>query len=59
MEGYIFRPPNTASWPSGPHMGAVWFCRGEKEIDFQYSNIDWAQGQVREYFKYMSEQKSE
>ena len=40
-------------------MGAVWFCRGEKEIDFQYSNIDWAQRQVEEYFKYMSEQKSE
>ena len=34
-------------------------CRGEKEIDFQYSNIDWAQGQVEKYFEYMSEQKSD
>ena len=28
-----------------------------RKIDFQYSNIDWAQRQVEEYFKYMSEQK--
>ena len=46
---YIFRPPTRPHGPQATHMGAVWFCRGEKEIDFQYSNIDWAQGQVEEY----------
>ena len=56
---YIFRPPTRPHGPQATHMGAVWFCRGEKEIDFQYSNIDWAQRQVEEYFKYMSEQKSD
>ncbi len=56
---YIFRPPTRPHGPQATHKGAVWFCRGEKEIDFQYSNIDWAQDQVEEYFSFMSKQESE
>ena len=56
---YIFRPPTRPHGPQATHKGAVWFCRGEKEIDFQYSNIDWAHGQVEEYFSFMSKQENE
>ena len=56
---YIFRPPTRPHGPQATHTGAVWFCRGEKEIDFQYSYIDWAEGQVEEYLTYMSDQNSE
>lgn len=46
---YIFRPGHRPHGPQATRGGAVWFCRGEKRIDFQFTTASWAQGQVAKY----------
>ena len=46
---YIFRPPTRPHGPQATRSGAVWFCRGEREIDFQYQSTPWAASQVEQY----------
>lgn len=46
---YIFRPPTRPHGPQATRSGAVWFCRGEREIDFQYQSAPWAASQVEQY----------
>ena len=46
---YIFRPPTRPHGPQATRSGAVWFCRGEREIDFRYQDAPWAAAQVEEY----------
>ena len=40
---YIFRPGEKPHGPQATRGGAVWFCRGEKEIDFQFTQPEWTQ----------------
>jgi len=46
---YIFRPPTHPHGPQATRSGAVWFCRGEKEIDFHYQDSEWARAQAERY----------
>ena len=48
---YIFRPPIRPHGPQATVSGAVWFCRGEKEIDFQYHNESWVENHISAYLK--------
>lgn len=46
---YIFRPGSRPHGPQATRAGAVWFCRGEKRIDFNFHRVDWAAAQVEAY----------
>ncbi len=46
---YIFRPGEKPHGPQATLSGAVWFCRGEKEIDFQFTQPRWTEARCREY----------
>ena len=46
---YIFRPPIRPHGPQATVSGAVWFCRGEKEIDFQYHEEAWVENHIGSY----------
>ncbi len=46
---YIFRPGDRPHGPQATRSGAVWFCRGEKRIDFKFHSADWAASQVKSY----------
>ncbi len=46
---YIFRPGEKPHGPQATRGGAVWFCRGEREIDFQFTLPDWAPSRCEEY----------
>jgi len=48
---YIFRPPTRPHGPQATLSGALWFCRGEKEIDFQYHNEDWVDKHIKNYLR--------
>ena len=48
---YIFRPSTRPHGPQATISGALWFCRGEKEIDFQYHDEDWVDEHVKRYLK--------
>lgn len=48
---YIFRPGSRPHGPQATRGGAVWFCRGEKRIDFRFSTTPWAQEQVERYMQ--------
>jgi hypothetical protein len=52
LEGgsYIFRPPIRPHGPQATLTGAIWFCRGEKEIDFQYHEESWVDDHIGTYF---------
>lgn len=47
---YIFRPGARPHGPQASRHGAVWFCRGERRIDFQFTQPAWTEGHVAEYF---------
>ena len=46
---YIFRPGEKPHGPQATRGGAVWFCRGEKEIDFQFTQPEWTQPRCEQY----------
>jgi len=46
---YIFRPGTRPHGPQATRPGAVWFCRGERRIDFRLTQASWAEGQVQGY----------
>jgi hypothetical protein len=46
---YIFRPGVRPHGPQATRAGAVWFCRGERRIDFRFTEPEWAREQVRGY----------
>ncbi len=46
---YIFRPGEKPHGPQATRGGCVWFCRGEKEIDFRFTQPDWCAPRCREY----------
>ncbi|MCY4477273.1 MAG: DUF4437 domain-containing protein [Gammaproteobacteria bacterium] len=46
---YIFRPGEKPHGPQATRGGCVWFCRGEKEIDFRFTQPDWTAPRCREY----------
>ena len=46
---YIFRPGEKPHGPQATLSGAVWFCRGEKEIDFQFTLPHWTEARCEEY----------
>ena len=46
---YIFRPGEKPHGPQATRGGCVWFCRGEKEIDFQFSQPEWSAPRCRDY----------
>ena len=48
---YIFRPSTRPHGPQATISGALWFCRGEKEIDFQYHDEGWVDEHVKRYLK--------
>lgn len=48
---YIFRPGSRPHGPQATRRGAVWFCRGEKRIDFRFSTTSWADEQVATYLR--------
>lgn len=47
---YIFRPGDRPHGPQASRHGAVWFCRGETRIDFQFTQPAWTSGQIAQYF---------
>ena len=48
---YIFRPGSRPHGPQATRDGAVWFCRGERRIDFKFTEPSWAHGQVARYLR--------
>ena len=46
---YIFRPGEKPHGPQATRGGCVWFCRGEKEIDFRFTEPEWSAPRCREY----------
>jgi hypothetical protein len=48
---YIFRPGSRPHGPQATRGGAVWFCRGERRIDFRFTATQWADGQVARYLR--------
>jgi len=46
---YIFRPGLRPHGPQATQRGAVWFCRGEKRIDFQFEALPFATDRARRY----------
>ena len=46
---YIFRPGEKPHGPQATRGGCVWFCRGEKEIDFKFTEPEWSAPRCREY----------
>lgn len=48
---YIFRASQLPHGPQCTRGGAVWFCRGNKQIDFQYSNAPWADAAIDRYLE--------
>lgn len=48
---YIFRPGEKPHGPQATLSGAVWFCRGEKEIDFRFTRPQWAEERCGEYLE--------
>lgn len=46
---YIFRPGIRPHGPQATRAGAVWFCRGERRIDFRFTEPEWAGEHVRGY----------
>ena len=46
---YIFRPGEKPHGPQATRGGCVWFCRGEKEIDFRFTQPNWTAPRCREY----------
>lgn len=47
---YIFRPGSRPHGPQATRGGAIWFCRGEKRIDFRFTEVPWADAQIKSYF---------
>jgi hypothetical protein len=47
---YIFRPGARPHGPQASRYGAVWFCRGERRIDFQFTQPAWTDAHVAAYF---------
>lgn len=48
---YIFRPGIRPHGPQATRTGAVWFCRGERRIDFRFTQPEWAHEHVRRYLE--------
>ena len=48
---YIFRNGEIPHGPQASRTGAIWFCRGNARIDFQYSSVPWAQPQIDRYLE--------
>lgn len=48
---YIFRPGSRPHGPQATRDGAVWFCRGERRIDFRFTATQWADEQVARYLR--------
>lgn len=48
---YIFRASQLPHGPQCTHGGAVWFCRGNRQIDFQYSRVPWADAVMDRYLQ--------
>ncbi len=46
---YIFRQGLLPHGPQATRFGSVWFGRGEKEINFDYQEVDWADGMIDRY----------
>lgn len=46
---YIFRQGHIPHGPQATRYGSVWFGRGEKEINFDYQEVDWADGMIEKY----------
>jgi hypothetical protein len=46
---YIFRNGEIPHGPQATRAGSVWFCRGDRRIDFQYTPADWAPSQIERY----------
>ncbi len=46
---YIFRPEQIPHGPQATRTGSVWLGRGNKMIDFQFSEVSWADGMIRDY----------
>jgi hypothetical protein len=46
---YIFRNGDIPHGPQASKTGAVWFARGNREINFDYSEVDWAQPMIDTY----------
>jgi hypothetical protein len=46
---YIFRPERIPHGPQATRTGSVWLGRGNQTIDFQFSQVDWADGMIRDY----------
>jgi len=46
---YIFRPGEKPHGPQATRGGCVWFCRGEKEIEFRLTQPQWSAPRCREY----------
>lgn len=46
---YIFRQGAIPHGPQATLTGSVWFGRGEKEINFDYQEVDWADGMIERY----------
>jgi hypothetical protein len=46
---YIFRQGLIPHGPQATRFGSVWFGRGEKEINFDYQEVDWADGMIEKY----------
>lgn len=46
---YIFRQGLVPHGPQATRFGSVWFGRGEKEINFDYQEVDWADAMIEDY----------
>jgi hypothetical protein len=46
---YIFRPEGIPHGPQATRTGSVWLGRGNKTIDFQFSQTSWADGAISDY----------
>ena len=46
---YIFRPEGIPHGPQATRTGSVWLGRGNKTIDFQFSETDWAESMIDSY----------
>lgn len=47
---YIFRELDIPHGPQATRTGSVWFCRGDRMIDFDLHETDWAPAQIAQFF---------
>jgi hypothetical protein len=47
---YIFRNGDIPHGPQATRAGSVWFCRGDKMIDFDLHDTDWAPQRIAQFF---------